>query len=386
MSSALIRARRATTAHFVLFGFELGIWVVHIPEIRSRTSLTLHDLGLILLLLGACSFVAMTLCSRLIDQVGSRAVLIVAGTAVSLSVVGLGFATSATQLALAIALYGFANGIQDAGQNAHAVEVERRYGRPIMSAFHAYFSIGGLLAAVVGGSLLALDADIRAVFVGAGLIGLAITVVSARSLLPHETVIAGMPGSPEPGGWNRRILLIGSAAFALLLAEGVAFDWSAIQLRDVLGADKSAAAAGFGAFSITMTVVRLLADRIVALVGPVTYMRAGALTSVAGLVLAAVAPSIAVAIVGWGLFGLGVAGCVPQVFTAAGATSLRSSGSAVARVAAVGYAGHLAGPSVIGLLAPHVGLRWAMVVPIVCCVYACGVAEPALRDRATASR
>lgn len=380
MSPTLLKARQATAANFVLFGFELGIWVVHIPEIRTRVGLTFHDLGMLLLLLGACSFVAMTMCSRVIDQVGSRAVLIVAGTSVSISVVGLAFASSAAQLAVAVAFYGFANGIQDAGQNAHAVEVERAFGRPIMSAFHAYFSIGGLVAAVAGGALLGLGANIRVVFVGAGLLGLVTTAVCARHLLPRPAADSRAGELPERGGWNPRILLIGSVAFALLMAEGVAFDWSALQLRDVLQADKSAAAAGFGAFSVTMTAVRLLADRIIAAVGPVAYMRAGTTLSIAGLTLAAAAPTIGGAILGWGLFGLGIAGCVPQVFSAAGATSQGASGSAVARVAAIGYVGHLAGPAVIGFLAPHVGLRWAMVVPILCCVYACGVAGVALRQ------
>ncbi|MFI5426928.1 hypothetical protein [Aeromicrobium sp. UC242_57] len=66
--------------------------------------------------------------------------LTVAAAAVSLTVPGPAFATNATQLAIALAVLGFFNGIVDVSQNAQAVVVERAYRRPIMAAFHALLS------------------------------------------------------------------------------------------------------------------------------------------------------------------------------------------------------------------------------------------------------
>jgi hypothetical protein len=53
-------------------------------------------------------------------------------------------------LGTALLVLGLGNGALDVSMNTHAVQVEARYGRPIMSAFHAVYSVGGLLAALLG--------------------------------------------------------------------------------------------------------------------------------------------------------------------------------------------------------------------------------------------
>ena len=180
----------------------------------------------------------------------------------------------------------------------------------------------------------------------------------------------------------------------LLLAEGVAYDWSTVHLHQSLDSSKEVAAWAFGAFSVTMTVMRLLADRIVARVGPGAYVRVAALVSAAALAGAALAPNAPTAIVGWALFGVGLAGCTPQFFSAAGNVDARAmgderqeadysaSGTYVARIAGFGYVGLLAGPATIGLLTAWVPLTTAFLVPIVGCVLAGLLAPRALRTAA----
>ena len=376
MPASLINARRAIAAHFALCGFVLGIWVVHIPEIRDRVGLSFHDLGFLLLLFGLSAFIAMSYCGRIIDRVGSRSILIVAAAAVSVTVTGPSFAQSRLQLGVAIVVLGLANGFMDASQNAHAVEIENAYGRPILSAVHAFFSIGGLVAAIVGAGSLAVGIDIHVVFVGAGLLGLLTVVVCRPYLLLRSSLAVGSP--VLKGAWSPRILLLGSIAFSLFMAEGVAFDWSSLHLRDVLGADKSVAAFGFGAFSVTMTLVRLLADRVIERIGSVTYVRVGTLLATAGIALAVASTNVATAIVAWSVFGMGLAGCVPQIMSAAGRLEPDSSGPNVTRVVALGFVGHLAGPSIVGFVADQLGLRTALAIAIACCLYACAMSRRAL--------
>src|SRR5690348_12821626 len=46
-----------------------------------------------------------------------------------------------------------------------------------------------------------------------------------------------------------------------MLCEGVANDWSALELKTILGAPASTAAFAYGTYAATMTIGRLLADR-----------------------------------------------------------------------------------------------------------------------------
>ncbi|MGH3457466.1 MFS transporter [Aeromicrobium sp.] len=367
-------ARRATTAIFVVNGFVLGMWVVNIPEILDRTGASKAQLGLLLLLLGGAALVGMQGAGRLVDQYGSRPVVVISALLLCAALLGPALATDVWTLAVGLALLGLTNGAVDVAQNAHAVEVERGYGRPVMSAFHAFFSLGGVLAAVLGGALIATGTDLRVSLGVAATAGLGATLAARSHLLapgPRDHVERSGPRAP----WSSRVVLLGALAFVLLLAEGVAYDWSTVHLHESLGAPKDVAAWAFGAFSVTMTVMRLLVDRIVARTGPAAFVRVAALVGAIALTGAALAPNAPTAIVAWGLFGIGLAGCVPQFFTAAGNIDVGASGTYVARVAGLGYLGLLAGPACVGLLTAWVPLTTAFVVPIVGCI-AAGLLAP----------
>lgn len=374
----LTRARASTFAFFALNGFVLGMWVVHIPEILDRTGASTVTLGYLLLLMGGSALFGMQASGRVIDVLGSRAVTVAAALALSAALIGPALATSVAGLAIALGLLGIANGVVDVAQNAQAVEVERAYGRPIISAFHAFFSLGGLAAAVAGGLLIALDADIRWTLGGAGLAGIAVSLAARPGLLRAATE-AAPDLSKARAPWSTRVLILAALAFVLLLSEGVAYDWSTVHLHDSLHSSKTVAAWAFGAFSVAMTLVRLLADRLVARIGAAAYVQRAALVGAAGLLGAALAPSPTIAIVAWGVFGIGLAGCVPQFFSAAGNVDPAASGTYLARVAGFGYLGLLAGPAVIGILTHWIPLTTAFAVPIVGCVAAGLLAPKALR-------
>jgi MFS family permease len=383
-TAALTRARAATFAYFALNGFVLGMWVVNIPEIRDRTGASTEQLGYLILLLGGAALAGMQVAGRLIDRYGSGRVTVVSALALSASLVGPALASDVFGLAAALVLVGLANGFVDVGQNSHAVQVETRYGRPIMSAFHALFSLGGLLASLVGGAMIGLGVDLLWTLSVSAVAGLAVAVAAGTRVLPHVAVRApAAAGAGHPtrrtAPWTPRVLLIALLAFALFLSEGVAYDWSTVHLHDSLGADKSVAAWAFGAFSVAMTTVRLLADRVVARIGPATYVQRAALLGAAGLAGAALAPTPWVGIVAWAVFGVGLAGCIPQFFSAAGTIDPANAGLYMARVTSLGYVGMLAGPAVIGILTRWVPLMTAFVVPIVGCVLAGALAGRALR-------
>lgn len=154
----------------------------------------------------------------------------------------------------------------------------------------------------------------------------------------------------------------------VMLCEGAANDWSAVHLKDVLGASAGLAAFAYGAFAAAMTVGRLLADRLVMRFGSVAILRHGATMAAIGITLVALGPSVWAVFSGWALFGLGLSGCVPQLFSAAGHADPSAAGANVSRVAGLGYVGMLAGPAVIGWLTHLVTLGHAFVLLTLLCV------------------
>ncbi|MGY1455728.1 MFS transporter [Streptomyces sp. SS8] len=385
MERKLRLARLATFAYFGLNGFLMGMWVVHIPVVEDRAGISHAVLGWLLLLLGGGAFAGMRLTGPLADRFGARAVVPLSAVLCSASLVLPGLAEGAWPLGAALLVFGFGNGCLDVAMNTHAVQVERGYRRPVMSAFHAVFSVGGVLAALVGARTLSWDWNAAATLAGMGAAGLLVAVLAAPALLRPEPAGPAGPGreapktSTEAGtgtgrGTPGRIWALAALALMLMLAEGVAGDWSVLALRDVLGAPAATAALAYGAFATAMTVGRLLTDRVAARFGPVAIVRYGSLLAAVGLSAVVVSPWIPLALAGWTVFGMGLSGCVPQLFSAAGHADPEAAGANVSRVAGLGYLGMLAGPAVIGPLTHLVPLNVAFLLPVALCAVAAGAA------------
>ncbi|WP_371483761.1 MFS transporter [Kitasatospora sp. NBC_00315] len=383
MERSLPTARLATFAYFILNGFLMGMWIVHIPTVEHRAGIGHGTLGWLLLLLGAGAFAGMQIVGPLTDRFSARAVVPVAAALCSAALVLPGFAGGPWTLGGALLVLGFGNGCLDVAMNAHAVQVERGYGRPVMSAFHAAFSIGGVLAALLGAGTLGRGWSPGATLAVVAGVGLVAAAVAAPGLLAPEPAPAAAPAGDGDGartrrGTPRRIWVLAALALMLMLCEGVANDWSVLHLRDVLDAPAATAALAYGAFAAAMTAGRLLADRVAGRFGPVAVLRFGSVLGGAGLTLAALSPWIAPALIGWTVFGIGLSGCIPQLFSAAGHADPAAAGANVSRVAGLGYLGMLAGPAVIGPLTHVVPLNLAFFLPVAFCAVA-AVAAGTLR-------
>ena len=397
MERSLRAARAATFVYFVLDGTLMGMWLVQIPAVEKRVGISHATLGSLLVLLGLGAFIGMQIAGRLADRLGTRVVVPAAGVLCGGALVLPGLARSPWELAGALLVFGFGNGCLDVSMNAHAVHVEKAYNRPVMSAFHATFSVGGVIAALVGAQATSAGMSPAATLGAAGAVGIAVALVPARSLLavtPASPATAG----PEPTNGerpapqagkrrpapasrgSRRIWILAALALMCMLCEGVANDWSALEAKTILSATASTAAFAYGTYAATMTIGRLLADRVSRRFGSAAVLRYGAATGAIGLTVVALSPWIWMTLAGWALFGLGLSGCVPQLFSAAGHTDPAAAGTNVSRVAGLGYLGMLAGPAVIGWMTHLWALNHTFLLPALLLVVA-AVAAGILRTR-----
>ncbi len=176
-------------------------------------------------------------------------------------------------------------------------------------------------------------------------------------------------------------------AFLLMLAEGTANDWSALQAVEDLGRSAASASLAYAAFAVAMTAGRFAADPVAHRFGPVSVVRVGSALAAVGMLVVVLSPTAGgfpLTLLGWVVFGLGLSGIVPQIFTAAGNLGVANPGVTISRVVSAGYVGLLAGPAVIGWLAGGVGLTTALVLPLVFCgvgIALAGAVAPRAADR-----
>jgi len=408
--AALRRARIAGLAYFAVMGLADGVWLARIPAVKQNLGLSDGRLGVALLASPAGLVLVAAVADRLIARFGSARLTVAGGVVMPLLPVAFGLAGSTAALMAALLVYGAAGGLLDVSMNAQAVAVERGYGRPLINSFHACYSFGGLLGALLGGLFAWAGIGPAVTFATVGF-PLAALALAARSglLRGPEPGAAGGPapardgarrdrgdpdrGDPDRGDPDRgdrdgqdpdrpgrdgaagrrpgrhgatlRIVVLGLLALCSLLGEGAAGGWSAVYLRDNLGTSAAFAALGYAAFSVTMAVGRLSGDRLTARFGPARLVTGCGLVAAAGLALALAWTSPVAGLAGFALLGAGLSSSFPVLLSAAGNVRTGRSESGIARVAGAGYLGLLAGPVIIGSCASVVGLRLALGIPAV---------------------
>ncbi|MCV7421702.1 MFS transporter [Mycobacterium yunnanensis] len=377
-------SRTAVFVVFAVFGLCISTWAVHIPSVQERTGVSTGTLGTLLLMHGAGALVGMQACGPLINRWGSARVALVGVAAMAATLALPLNAPTPPMLGAALLIFGGATGITDVAMNARAVAVEKRVGTPIMSAFHAVFSVGSVVGSLIGAGTLAAEWSLPSTTVVMSGGCLLLVLIVAPNLLfvredPRTGVGAIAEGGPVPAtSKRRRLVLLGALAFLLLLSEGCAMDWSSLHAQERLAVSNSLGALVFGGFVTAMTVGRFTADLVSGRKGPVWVVRYGGAAAVLGIGIVIVSPVLPLTMVGWVIFGLGLSGTLPQVFTAAGNVA-GATGTDFSRVVGCGYVALLAGPALIGWLSELVTLNLALLLPLV------AVAMAALGARAVGS-
>ena len=337
---------RWVAACFALNGFVVSSLYARLPAVKDRLELGNGELSLALLGLTAGLLLAQPLTGALVARRGSAPVVVLGAAGCALAVVAPALAGSLAALVAACVVLGYANGTLDVAMNVQGVAVERALGRPILGRLHAAFSVGMLAAGALAGVLPRLSA-----LFGVAIAGLVVTALVAPRLQRGDARTG--PAFARP---SRALAGLGAIAFAALLCEGAVADWSAVHLRETLGASAAVAPLGLTAFALSMTIGRLFGDRLASALRATTLVRGGGALAAAGLLLAALAPAPAVAVAGFVVAGAGLSGVFPLVVRASGGAA------SIAAVSTSGYAGLVAGPPLVGALAEASSLRTALAV------------------------
>ncbi|WP_183244238.1 MFS transporter [Bradyrhizobium sp. cir1] len=350
-SAGLVGTRLA----FFVAGFGLAAWAPLVPLAKERLAVDDRMLGLLLLCLGTGSVIAMLLTSLWNARYGSRPIILAGGLGLAIMLPCLAIADTPVRLGAALSAFGVSLGSIDVAMNIHAIELERATGRPLMSGFHAQYSIGEFTGSAAVTSFLSLQ------------LGPLFSTLVCSALMT-SAIVSAWPGLLAAGSGqqgpsfvlpHRSVLLIAVLAAITFLVEGAMLDWSALLLveRDLL----AEAHGGIGCmlFSIAMAAGRLSGDAVVARIGDRATLIVGTLPIVTGFLAVLAAPVALIAMAGFLLIGLGISNVVPVLCRRAGKQKMMPAGVAIAVITTAGYAGILVGPAGIGLVADMFGLRLA---------------------------
>ncbi len=353
--------RLSVSTFFFVNGFLYANWVARIPEIQAFFGVSNTGLGSILLISALGALIAMPFSGWLTTRYGTKQ--ITTFTAILFCAI-VPLLPVDSNLIIASSLFftlGLAVGAMDVAMNGQAVFVERKWGKPIMSSFHAIFSVGMALGALVGAGFTELEVSLNVHFLIISILGLLACLYASFYLIPDAPSPEEIATKKSEGGGfslpTKAILPLGIIAFCGMTGEGSMADWSALYMNKVVGESESFAALAFGAFGVSMTIGRIFGDFFTEKLGKRKLMIYDSILAIGGLAIALSYVSPITTLIGFFLVGLGLSTIVPIVYSTAGNKEGISPSVGIAMATSVGYAGFFVGPPMIGFLADAFDLR-----------------------------
>ena len=359
--------QRLTMLVFFLQPVAFGSWLPRIPEVQQALGLGPAGLAFALLGLPCGTLLTLPFAGPLVAKIGPRMAILSGFVLYSLAASLPAFAGNPAMLFVALGLAGSTISFVELGLNVQADAVEKATGSDIMTTSHGFWSVGIMVGSLIGSGLAALGIEARWAIMLVAFVVLPVALVASTALPAF---------SPEaPDNENQRsawalpswaLLGICCFVFGITMTEGAMADWSAIFLRDALGAESGMVGLGYSVFAMMVAAGRFGGDTLKKRFGAVNTARICGTLAVAGAAILLVAPSTPIALFGFAIIGLGVSVGFPLAVTAAASLTDRSASANVAVLSFVALLGFLVGPPVIGFVAEQFDMRLgiACLVPV----------------------
>jgi MFS family permease len=363
------KARIAVSVAFGSNGVAAGSFMVRIPDFKENLEITNSQFGLALFILMIGVLISIKNAGSLAAKYGSRTVVIPATIAMAIAMFLVSLANTYLLFSATLFIFGFTLATQDISMNAHAIAVEQKHQARFMSTFHAIFSIGGLIGALLAGVFAQYDVSITAHSVLVGSVVATLAISLKNWWLPASVDIHPVDKEKKKVRRPRIFLILGILGFCGQVGEGAAGDWGGILAREGFGASPFLSSMPYVLFSATMVIGRLFGDRITAKFSAGKVLSTGGLISGGGLIAGLLIGGIWGQIFGWLTLGAGLSILIPILFSESGRIAKEdfpgeiAPSEGVAMVSGIAYFGFMAGPPIIGFLSGLIDLRWAMLFP-----------------------
>jgi len=339
---------------FATLNIVIGTWAIYIPTIKAKLAIDEGELGIALFCMALGTLTMILFAPKIIGRFGTGKATAY-GVFIFLFTFIIPFATS-NYVGLCIGMYivGAFSGFTDVAMNTLVTEIEKQDNIHIMSANHGFFSLGGFIGAGVGSFFLPMQiVPLHHLLVVIGILFLSnLIIVKYYIYISSDTeeVTTFHIKNFKP------LLVLALIAFFVMACEGAVVDWSALYLEKVSLANVSWLGLGFTIFSITMAVARFLGDDISRKFGSKTLILGGSLIGSLGFACVLLIEPV-LAIVGFGLVGIGLSVIIPELFRLGGKTKDVESSQGISFISGVGFFGFLVGPVLLGFLADISSLK-----------------------------
>lgn len=374
-SRLVSRASVATLLTFFVSGFSLASFLSRIPTLRDALGLSPAHMGTLLLVGAVGSVLSMPSSGPIVGRFGPRNTVWASFVlwAIGLSGIIIAFAArNVPGLAACLFFTQVGASLANSTMNVEGGYVELLAKRSIMPWYHAAFSVGTVVAAALGATVLYFHIGFAWHLGFVIVVTMSAMVWAGLNYIPQAIVAemtmdeVGATARTTRAWREKRTLLIGVLVFGTGLMEGAANDWLALAMVDGFHVTPAHGTASLALFLTALTATRIASPALLRRWPADQLVRVLLVGAVIGVLVLAISPWLGLALLGVIAWGVGTSLGFPS---AASALS-RQPAMAAARLSVLstlGYGAFLAGPPTIGYIAEHIGYRHALgfiVIPV----------------------
>lgn len=378
-SSLLFRARLATAVFFFTNGAVIANLLPRLPQIKAEYHLSDDLYGVTVAALPAGAIIAGLAGGALTRRFGSARVATIGTLVTATALVAACLMPFPLLFALLLAVAGGADAVTDVAQNAHGLQVQRRYQRSIINSFHAVWSIGAVTGGLMSAAAVALSLPLWWHLLVSGSVCAALVLWAQRGCLPTANT------RPEPRGEGvnpssvsfeatvrsaagpKLVVYLTLLALVLIatagtMVEDMANSWATLYLGRDLQATTQVAPFGFPTIVGAQFVGRIAGDSLVNRWGYRNVVRFGGALIALGVGSAIAWPTIAVTFAGFVAAGFGSATLVPAAMHTADNLAHLRPGAGLTVVSWLMRLGFMLTAPTVGAIAATTCLRWGLSV------------------------
>lgn len=365
-------ARVAVAALFFANGALFANVVPRYPELKAALDLSSTAFGSAVAAYGLGALVLGLLSGVLVSRFGSGRVAPISTIAIAANLVLVGVAPSWVTLSAALFVAGSLDATADLANNAHGLAVERIYRRSILNSLHGVWSIGAVVGGAMGAAAAGLEIPLGWHLSIAATLFTVLAVIASRFLLRGGHTTPGRaPDTHQPVHRRHRLrglhiarslLTLGVIAAMAQIMEDSTGTWSAVYLREDLGAAPAVSGLGFIALQAFQTAGRFFADRGVTRFGDRAIARTGVTVAGSAMAVALADPGITATVIGFAAVGLGIGSLIPASMRTADDMPGLPRGVGMSMVGTVDRVAILTAPLLIGVVADARSLRVGLIV------------------------
>ncbi len=343
---------------FASLNIVTGTWVLYLPYVKTKLELNDAQIGVALFFLALgllLSIPFIPIVNRKIG-VGNSTILGIVLFALSYNLPII--APTYWLLCASLLMTGVFSGYTDIAMNALVSTIEETHEQNFMSAAHGFFSLGGFIGASIGSVLISIfsSPSWHMLTVTLFIIGTNVWLAKHYKSIKEKVIPKTEHGNKFKS--IRLLLALSIIAFIIMFNEGAVEHWSNLFFFDIVKVAESKAGFGFIAFSLCMTIGRFLGDGISEKFGTVNTIGYGCLIAF-GAYFFIISSNLYLAVLGFGILGLGLSVIIPELFRLAGRTKEVPASIGISIVSGIGFTGFMIGPVLLGFISNWTNLIWS---------------------------